>query len=479
MTTSAEAGMSNATSAVAVTAAGANPAALPPRTRAMLEAPILPTLLRLSAPNLFFIVSQAAVSIGETYFVGWLGSDALAAISLVFPVLMLMQTMSGGGVGSGMASAISRALGAGRRDDANALVLVSLLIAACFGTAFTAAVLIGGRKLFSGMGGTGPALDLAETYAAILFSGAIVFWIFNALGSILRGAGIMSLPAAVSMIGAVIVLTASPALIVGVDPMPGFGIAGAAIAILIYYFTGAVILGVYLLRGRAPVRLVRPGAAAWRLARDVLSVGLPGALNTIVFNSAILVFTALVGPYGTTAIAGYGVGARLEYLQIPIVFGLGIALITMVGTNVGAGLDARAKTTAWTGALIAGAISGVIGLVLALLPHLWIDLFSRDAEVYAAASRYLQIVGPAYSLYGAGLALYFASQGAGRPGWPLAFGCARLVLVGIGGAATVAWFGGGLAWIYAWMTAGLVLFGLGSVVSVYFTPWKNPAQDRR
>ncbi len=448
-------------------------AALAPRTRSMIEAPILPTLLRLSAPNLLFVVSQAAVSIGETYFVGWLGSDALAAISLVFPVLMLMQTMSAGGIGSGIASAISRALGAGRRGDANALVLVSLSIASGFGVAFTLAVLIGGRKLFAAMGGIGAALDLADTYAAIVFSGALLFWIFNAFGSILRGAGIMSPPAMVSTIGAVIVLTASPALILGVGPVPRLGIAGAAVAILIYYLTGAVILGAYLLSGRAPVHLVRPTASEWRLAREVLRVGLFGALNAVVSNSAILVFTALVGTYGTTAIAGYGVGVRLEYLQIPIAFGLGIALVTMVGTNVGAGLEERAKKTAWTGASIAGATSGAIGSVLALHPHLWIDLFSRDAEVYAACSRYLQIVGPAYSLYGVGLALYFASQGAGRPGWPLAFGCARLALAGIGGAATVAWFGGSLTSIYAWMASGLALFGLGSIISVYVMRWRN------
>jgi putative MATE family efflux protein len=456
-----------------MTAEKADRAALAPRTRSMIEAPILPTLLRLSAPNLLFVVSQAAVSIGETYFVGWLGSDALAAISLVFPLLMLMQTMSAGGIGSGIASAISRALGAGRRRDASALVLVSLAIAAGFGVAFTLAILTGGRKLFAAMGGTGAALDLADTYAAIVFSGALLFWVFNALGSILRGAGVMSPPAMVSTIGAVIVLTASPALILGVGPLPRLGIAGAAVAILIYYLAGTVILGAYLLSGRAPVRLVRPTASEWRLAREVLRVGLFGALNTIVSNATILVFTALVGRYGTTAIAGYGVGARLEYLQIPIVFGLGIALVTMVGTNVGAGLEARAKKTAWTGALIAGAISGAIGLVLALLPHLWVDLFSRDAEVFAACSRYLQIVGPAYGFYGVGLALYFASQGAGRPGWPLAFGCARLALAGIGGAATVAWFGGSLTSIYAWMAAGLALFGLGSIIAVYLMKWRN------
>ncbi len=337
--------------------------------------------MRLAAPNLLFIVSQAVVSIGETYFVGWLGVDALAAVSLVFPVLMVMQTMSGGGIGSGIASAISRALGGGRRDDANALVLVSLVIAACFGVAFTVAVLLGGRRLFAAMGGTGTALDLADTYAWILFSGALVFWIFNTLGSILRGAGIMSLPAMVSVIGAVMTLTVSPTLILGLGPVPRLGIAGAALAILAYYAVGAVILGSFLLFGRAPVKLVLAPSAPWRLYRDVLRVGLPGALNSIVFNSAILLFTALVGPFGTKAIAGYGVGARLEYLQIPIVFGLGMALITMVGTNVGAGLDARAKRAAWTGAAIAGCICGAIGLLVAFAPHLWIDIFSHDGDV--------------------------------------------------------------------------------------------------
>ena len=165
------------------------------------------------------------------------------------------------------------------------------------------------------MGGTGTALDLADTYAWILFSGALVFWIFNTLGSILRGAGIMSLPAMVSVIGAVMTLTVSPTLILGLGPVPRLGIAGAALAILAYYAVGAVILGSFLLFGRAPVKLVLAPSAPWRLYRDVLRVGLPGALNSIVFNSAILLFTALVGPFGTKAIAGYGVGARLEYLR--------------------------------------------------------------------------------------------------------------------------------------------------------------------
>jgi len=116
-----------------------------PRTRRLLEAPIVPTLLRLAAPNVLVMVAQAAVGLVETYFVGKLGTDALAGMALVFPIVMLMQMTSAGAMGGGIASAIARALGAGRRDTADALVVHALVIALGFGLAFTAALLLGGR----------------------------------------------------------------------------------------------------------------------------------------------------------------------------------------------------------------------------------------------------------------------------------------------------------------------------------------------
>src|SRR5438094_382638 len=122
-------------------------------TRALLEAPIPGTLLRLAAPNVVVITVQAAINVLEAVYVGWLGRDALARIALVFPLVMLMQTMSAGGVGVGIASAIARALGGGRRRDANALVLHGLLIALAFAAVFTVGMLWGGPALYRAMGG--------------------------------------------------------------------------------------------------------------------------------------------------------------------------------------------------------------------------------------------------------------------------------------------------------------------------------------
>src|SRR5439155_732877 len=190
--------------------------------------------------------------------------------------------------------------------------------------------------------------------------GAGAFWLFNPLGSVLRGAGNMRLPAVVVVGGGPLLVVLSPALIWGWGPLPRLGIAGAGVAVVIYYCLGSLVLGVALRSRRNLVRLsLRRVRLRVALFRDILRVGLPGALNTIQTNLTVVVLTGLVGAFGTVALAGYGTGARLEYLQIPLVFGLGSALVTMVGTNVGAGQLARARRIALVGGAMAFALFGV------------------------------------------------------------------------------------------------------------------------
>jgi Na+-driven multidrug efflux pump len=143
--------------------------ALSPRTRLLLEGPVARTLLRLAAPNVLVMVLQATVSTLDAVFVGWLGSDALAGVSLVFPLVMLMQTMSAGGMGGGVASAVARALGGGRRADANALVVHALVIAVVMAASFTLLLELGGRALYQAMGGHGAVLASATLYSRVLF----------------------------------------------------------------------------------------------------------------------------------------------------------------------------------------------------------------------------------------------------------------------------------------------------------------------
>jgi Na+-driven multidrug efflux pump len=185
---------------------------LDPRTQRLLEAPIVPTLLRLGAPNVLIMLAQAGVGLIETFFVGKLGTDALAGMALVFPAVMLMQTISAGAFGGAIASVIARALGGGRRAEADALVLHSLAIALALGMLFMVAALAGGRWLFTRMGGAQGALVAAMTYSNLVFAGAALVWIFNSLSAVIRGSGNMTVPALVSCTGSVLVIGVAAAL---------------------------------------------------------------------------------------------------------------------------------------------------------------------------------------------------------------------------------------------------------------------------
>jgi len=445
-----------------------------PRTRLLLEAPIAPTLLRLAAPNVLVMFVQASVGLIETYFVARLGTDALAGVALVFPVLMLMQMMSAGAMGGGISSAIARALGAGRRADADALVLHSLAIAVGFGLAFTLAVLGGGPWLYASMGGRGASLAAALTYSNVVFSGAILIWTFNSLANVIRGTGNMALPAVVTSAGAAVLIPLSPCLIFGWGPFPRLGVAGGAVAVVAYYAIGSLALIAYLRTRRSVVRLSMDTTRfRWPLFQDILRVGAVAALITVQTNLTIAIATGYAGRFGPAAIASYGTGSRLEYLLVPLVFGLGGPLVAMVGTNVGAGRLARAERVAWVGAGLAGAVTGAIGLTFALFPRAWMGLFTTEPAILATGSAYLRIVGPAYGFFGVGLALYFASQGAGRLAWPLLAGFARLCIAAAGGWLAIHWLGGGPQAVFVAIAAALVAMGVMVAVPIKAGAWRR------
>lgn len=452
---------------------GATGAPLSAQTRRLLDGPVMPTLLRLAAPNVLVMMLQATVSTLDAVYVGWLGSEALAGVSLVFPLVMLMQTMSAGGMGGGVASAVARALGAGRRADADALVAHAVAIALAMAACFTAGLMLMGPRLYRAMGGTGPTLDAAIAYSHVLFAGAVAYWLLNTLGSVVRGTGNMALPAAVMVVAAVVYVGLSPALIRGWGPFPRLGIAGAAAASVTSFGLGALALLAFLLSGRGLVTLsLRRVRLRRALFREILRVGAPGSVNTVLTNLTVVLLTALVGPFGPAALAGYGMGARLEYLLIPLVFGLGSGLVTMVGTNVGAGQLARAERVAWVGAGLAAGITGALGLVAAAFPGAWLGLFSTDPDVLAAGARYLRIVGPAYGFFGLGLALYFASQGAGRLAWPLVAGFARVLVAAPGGWLAIHYLGGGLSGLFVAMALALVVFGVIVAAAIRAGAWR-------
>jgi putative MATE family efflux protein len=443
------------------------------RTRTLLQGPITSTLLVLAAPTLVVVVMQSAINVIETYFVGQIGTDALAGVSLVFPVLMLMTMMAAGGMGGAVASAVARALGAGRRDDADAILLHALLIAVVLGALFSAAALWGAPALYRAMGGTGGALQAAVGYSNTIFAAAAAFWLLNVLGAVLRGTGNMMVPALVSVAGAVLLIPLSPALIMGWGPLPRLGVVGGALALVAFYVAGTGALLAYFLLGRSVVRLhVRGIRLRGHIFGQILGVGAISSLMTVQSNLMVLVTTGLVGSYGTAALAGYGLAARLDYLMIPLLFALGTGAVTMVGTSMGAGQIARAERIAWIAAGIGFGVTELIGTVVAVVPSAWLGIFSDDPAVLGFGGLYLRIVGPSYGFVGAALILFFASQGAGRMRWPFIGGILRFLVVIAGGWAAVRLIGAGLPALFGIISLASLTFGCVNALAIRAGAWR-------
>ena len=422
----------------------------------------MPALARLSAPGILLVAFQSLVSVGDTYFVGRLGTEPLAGLALVFPLLMLLQMTSAGAMGGGVSSAIARALGAGPAPRAPRPGPPALDSAAPMAAAFTFLVLFLGSALYRLLGGSGEVLEQAVSYSNVVFAGAITVWLANTLSSVLRGTGNMVVPA-VSLIAAALVHLPLSAFLVG-----RIGIAGAGIAYVTTFGLAGLAMACAVFRRKSALR---PGASDLkleaRLFGDILRVGAISVMSSFQTVLTAVILTGFVGRHGAAALAGYGVGLRLELLQIPLVFAVGQALVVLVGTNLGAGQAARARRIAWTGAGFAAAISLAIGVAAALAPHAWVGLFSDDAAVLESGALYLRSVAPFYPLLAAGIALYFASQGAGRVLPPMLAGTVRLALVLAGGLAAVS-----LQGLFMVIAAAMIVYGALTIWFVAAAEWK-------
>jgi len=437
------------------------------RTKLLLEGPLLATLLRLSAPNVLNLLAIAGMITFDGLFLGRLGADALAGVSLAFPFVMLMQHTAASGMGGGVSSAVARALGAAKRDLADALVFHTFVLALAIAAAFSAVLLLAAPILFRAMGGQGAVLSAAMDYANVAFWSAISICMLNLLGSAVRGTGNMALPAGVivgSVVGHIVV---SPVLIFGWGPIPGLGPAGAGWGLMLSFAAGSLVLFTYLRSSRSLVHLRFSGARLeWPLFADILKVGVPGLVNVVITNLSVVVLTGIAGQLGKKAALGYALGARLEYILIPLAFGFGTAIVAMVGTNWGARQYQRAHRAAWIGAMTVAVTCAAIGTLFALFPTLWLHLFTNDEDTIQLGTSYLRVVGPIYGLYGLGMGLYFASQGLGNAMWTVAANAIRLVISSGCAVIAICWLHFGAIGLFISIAAGFCAYAILTLIAV-------------
>jgi len=435
------------------------PAPAAARTKRILEGPIFTTLMKLSAPNVLNLLAFTGMVTFDGFFLGKLGSDALAGASLVFPWVMLVLQSTNNGMGTGVSSAVARAIGAGNSERANALVFHAFLLALALGAIFAGLMLLGGPTLFRLMGGQDEMLDAALAYAFVALGGAAAICLLNFMGNAVRGTGNMALPAGVLVICVLAHIAISPILIFGFGPLPALGAAGAAWGLVGPFAVGGAWFVWYLHSGRALVRLTFRGITPrWELFADILKVGVPGLVDIAITNLSVVVLTGIAARMGRDIAIGYAMGARLEYIMQPIAFGFGTAIVAMVGTNWGARQYARARAIARTGVMTVAAVCGAIGVMVAIVPALWLGLFSDDPDVFRVGGLYLHIVAPLYLCFGVGRGLFFVSLGLGRAAAAATANAVRLAVNVVCGLIAVYWLDLGMAGFFAAIAIGFAVY---------------------
>jgi putative MATE family efflux protein len=444
------------------------------RTEQLLRDPVFPLLIKMSAPNTVAFLINAFVVLVEFWFIGQLGLIPLAAITLAFPAIMLTQQMAFGALGGAVSSSISRSLGANNIDKAEKLLWHSLYISFLGALVFFLVFLFFGEWLLITLGGSSDLLQESLAYCLVYLSGGLVVWLSGSLTAALRGMGDMQFPAKLTVVCAGIQVFLSSGFILGWFGFPKLGLVGSAWSMIITSSFMAVACVIKLLSAKSPIKLkIQKITFEKNLFEDIFSVALPASLSPIFTVGTVLVLTGLIGQFGTSAIAGYGIGSRVEFLLIPIVFSIGTAMTTMVGTNIGANNIDRAERIGMIGATSAGLISGVIGLILALTPDIWIRVFTADQETLMVTKQYIQILGVCYLFQGFGLSLYFASQGANAMKWPIVITALRFVVFTVAALVSVYWLSTGIAGIFYSSAGAMILFGVLMVVALKKGAWRK------
>ena len=444
------------------------------RTQEFLTKPIIPLLIRMSAPNTIAFFIQSLVVLTEVWFISRLGTNSLAAVALAFPLLMITQTMSGGALGGAITSAIARSMGADDIEKAERLIWHSIIISLGGAISFLILFLLFGKQLLFLLGGRGEILQESYAYCSILFFGGILLWLSGSLSAVLRGMGNMRFPATLMVITSSIQVILSGGFILGWFGFPKLGVPGAAVAVLI---SSALMVTVILLKLRSksiPASLRKERFQLRKFLFDnIFEVAIPASLSPLLVVGTILVLTGLVGRFGTEALAGYGIGSRVEFLMIPLIFGIGSAMTSIVGANIGALNIDRAEKVGILGGSTAGFVSILIGLTLAVFPEAWIQFFTDDIKAFEVTKKYIQIVGPFYIFQGIGLSLYFASQGANAMKWPTIATIARFIIACAGGGVSVYWLELGIESIFISSSAAMAIFGLMIFISIKKGAWRK------
>jgi putative MATE family efflux protein len=391
----------------------------------------------------------------DTYWIGRLGSAALAAVTISITIRWVLNSLANG-LGIGGMAVVARRIGA--KDQAAAehatwqTILLGLVVSLGLGVLGQAIA----KPLLILLGADAQVLPLGLGYLRIAFGGIFTLILVFIINAMLRGAGEARLAMQVLFLSTATTVVLEPALIFGLGPLPSLGVLGSAWAYVLGFGAGLALQIVVLLRGRARIRInLRDLKPDLPLMARIIGISLPSTIQMTLRSSSRLAIVGLVGLYGTFATAAYGVANRMLLIALIPCFGLGNAASTLVGQNLGARQPGRSERSAWWVGVYSAAYMVVAAAILTVLATPLIALFDPTPQVVAIGSECLRIVAWSMVISSVGVVLARSFDGAGNtvPAmainlltlWalevPVAFGLAR----GLGLAVTGVWWGRAIA----------------------------------
>lgn len=405
----------------------------------------------------------------DTYCAGLLGTNALAALSVSFPLFFLMIAV-GSGLSQGATAMISHALGAGDQEKARRLFAQSLLFALASGVVLTLLGLLAAPSLFRWFGAEGNWLQTTLAYVNVIFCGAVFFILTMALNAGLAAQGETRVYRNFLIAGFLANCVLNPLFMWGFSFIPALGVAGLALSTVLVQVGGCVLLWKNVRKTEVAEKLCvsdfRPDTKS---LREIAAQSIPAALNMMTIALGVMVMIWYVKHFGEAAVAAFGIATRIEQIVLMPAIGLGTAMLSIVGQNHGAGLPQRVRE-AWLTNVRHGAGMMIIGgLLVWLFGGAMMRVFTDDLEVIRNGSSYLGVAALTLAAYPILFVTVFMMQGLKRPSYGLWIGIYRQIVAPILVYYVLAF---GLGWGMAGIWWGMAIVTWSAALFALWWGWK-------
>ena len=453
----------------------------------LIELPFSKIFFRLAVPNLFSTIIASATTIFDLWYVGQIGIPELAGVAYIFPIYMLASMLSNGAFGGAVSGATARAFGSKNIFKAECIFRSAILIALFGALLMMTLFFCLAETFFTYLSIDQKITTSALTYGRILLGGISLIWLFNIVIAITRGSGNTLIPAISWLIVLIFHILAASInfeykdgeliLLENVKILSDFFIFSSlewsAISFLLGYLSGIFFVFIFYYLGKHPFSFNLKNIFRIDGITSLLKSGSLASCQSLMTIILAMFCIVVISTFGINWTAGFGIAIRLELLLIPIIFGIGGALIAIVGANVGAKKYNRAVIITWKGTSFSVLIVGIIGLFFSIFPDVWSSFFTDNIVIKETAKSYLEIVAPFYAFFALGLGLYFTCQAFNTLFWPVVGTFIRLTIVVL---ITLILFHLDLASphsLFLTMSLGLIIYGIFIALSLHFGPWKR------